>query len=154
MGMLISMYGIASFSVMCTTYLSSRRAFRNTISGVVNQIFGGWQTSGVFSAATGNYYTATDTVSVSTPIAVAPLVSIALVQTSSAIPTPHVRPRHAIQYLRFVHNTILGTFGDAPRNDIEGLDTSPGTPLSSNNSLSTSKKHSNSVRNSSMCSTT
>jgi hypothetical protein len=41
------------------------RVFAKDASGVTNQILGNWQMSGVFSAATGNYYTATDVVSVS-----------------------------------------------------------------------------------------
>ncbi|HKM46841.1 MAG TPA: TonB-dependent receptor [Terriglobales bacterium] len=41
------------------------KMFAKDASGVVNQILGNWQMSGVFSAATGNYYTATDVVSVS-----------------------------------------------------------------------------------------
>ncbi|HMD15307.1 MAG TPA: TonB-dependent receptor [Terriglobales bacterium] len=41
------------------------RTFAKDASGVVNQILGNWQMNGVFSAATGNYYTATDVVSVS-----------------------------------------------------------------------------------------
>ena len=41
------------------------RMFVKDASGLVNQILGNWQMSGVFSHATGNYYTATDIVSVS-----------------------------------------------------------------------------------------
>jgi hypothetical protein len=41
------------------------RMFAKDASGFVNQVLGNWQMSGVFSHATGNYYTATDIVSVS-----------------------------------------------------------------------------------------
>jgi hypothetical protein len=41
------------------------RKFATDSSGFMNQIIGDWQIAGVFSAATGNYYTATDIVSVS-----------------------------------------------------------------------------------------
>jgi hypothetical protein len=41
------------------------RILAKDASGVINQILGNWQMSGVLSAATGNYYTATDIVSVS-----------------------------------------------------------------------------------------
>jgi hypothetical protein len=41
------------------------RIFAKDASGIANQILGNWQMSGVLSAATGNYYTATDIVSVS-----------------------------------------------------------------------------------------
>jgi hypothetical protein len=41
------------------------RWFAKDASGFVNQVLGNWQMSGVFSHATGNYYTATDIVSVS-----------------------------------------------------------------------------------------
>ncbi len=36
------------------------RVFAKDSSGVMNQIIGNWQMTGVVSAATGNYYTATD----------------------------------------------------------------------------------------------
>ena len=36
------------------------KLFAKDANRVLNQIIGGWQMSGVFSAATGNYYTATD----------------------------------------------------------------------------------------------
>jgi hypothetical protein len=36
------------------------KRFAPNSSGFVNQVIGGWQMTGVFSAATGNYYTATD----------------------------------------------------------------------------------------------
>jgi hypothetical protein len=41
------------------------KKFAGNASGFVNQLVGNWQMSGVFSATTGNYYTATDVVSVS-----------------------------------------------------------------------------------------
>jgi len=47
------------------TYLSDGDALCQRRFGVVNRIIGDWQMTGVFSAATGNYYTATDVVSVS-----------------------------------------------------------------------------------------
>ena len=36
------------------------RVVAENASGVVNQMIGNWQMTGVFSVATGNYYTATD----------------------------------------------------------------------------------------------
>jgi hypothetical protein len=97
------------------------RAFGNSISGVVNQIFGDWQMSGVFSAATGNYYTATDTVSVSNSDCGGTVGFYCSRPTVVGNPntTPCV-PGTLFNTCAFVNNTILGTFGDAPRNDIEG----------------------------------
>src|SRR5208337_973625 len=40
------------------------RMFAKNSSGIANRFIGDWQMNGVFSAATGNYYTATDIVSV------------------------------------------------------------------------------------------
>lgn len=64
-------YGNADFDVRHRFVLSyiydlpfgRGRLFAKGTSGVLNQVVGNWQLAGLFSAATGNYYTATDIVS-------------------------------------------------------------------------------------------
>ena len=53
------------FSYLYDLPFGHGRKFATDSSGFMNQIIGDWQIAGVFSAATGNYYTATDIVSVS-----------------------------------------------------------------------------------------
>ncbi len=96
-------------------------------SGVANQILGNWQLSGVFTATTGNYYTATDPISVAnTPEnggTVATGTRPALVGNPNA--KPCVRGT-LFNTCAFADNNIIpgiipaGTFGDAPRNNILG----------------------------------
>ena len=103
------------------------RVFAKDVSGVVNQIIGNWQTSGVFSTATGNYYTATDIVSV------ANADCGGTVGYNCARPArvgnPNARPcipGTLFNTCAFVDNATnpgiipMGTFGDAGRNIIEG----------------------------------
>ena len=96
-------------------------------NGVVNQIIGNWQMTGVFSAATGNWYTATDVANIaggdcggtvgfycSRP---------ALVGNPNSKPCI---PGTLFNTCAFTDNSLtpgiipLGTFGDAGRNIIEG----------------------------------
>jgi len=97
------------------------RAFARGASGVVNGILGDWQMTGVFSAATGNYYTATDTVPVSNGDCGGTVGFQCgrpnLVGNPNA--TPCV-PGTLFNTCAFAHNAVEGTFGNAPRNDIEG----------------------------------
>jgi hypothetical protein len=90
-------------------------------SGFVNQVLGNWQMSGVFSAATGNYYTATDIVPVSNSDCGG------YVGYQCARPTiignPNAKPcvpGTLFNTCAFGPNNVQGTFGDAPRNDIVG----------------------------------
>jgi hypothetical protein len=99
-------------------------------SGVVNQILGNWQLSGVFSDTTGNYYTATDVNNVSNADGGGTVgwegSRPALVGNPNAKPCV---PGTLFNTCAFADNTTTpgiipaGTFGDAPRNDIKG----PGT---------------------------
>ncbi len=103
------------------------RLFAKDASGFANQILGNWQMSGVFSAATGNYYTATDVVSVSNTDCggfVGYYCSRpALVGNPNAKPCI---PGTLFNTCAFSDNLITpgiipqGTFGDAGRNIIEG----------------------------------
>ncbi len=103
------------------------REFVNHPSGAVNQILGNWQMSGVFSAATGNYYTATDITNVSGSDCggnVGVYCSRpALVGNPNAKPCI---PGTLFNTCAFADNSTipgiipLGTFGSAGRNIIEG----------------------------------
>ncbi|HWW15194.1 MAG TPA: TonB-dependent receptor [Candidatus Dormibacteraeota bacterium] len=103
------------------------RRFASSASGVANQILGNWQMSGVFSAATGNYYTATDIVSVSNTdcggFVAFNCSRPALVGNPNAKPCI---PGTLFNTCAFSDNNITpgiipqGTFGDAGRNIIQG----------------------------------
>lgn len=96
-------------------------------SGFVNQILGNWQMSGVFSAATGNYYTATDIVSVSNTdcggFVAWQCSRPAVVENPNAKPCV---PGTLFNTCAFADNTTVpgiipqGTFGSAGRNIIQG----------------------------------
>jgi hypothetical protein len=101
--------------------------FAKDASGFVDQILGNWQMSGVFSAATGNYYTATDVVSVSN----ADCGGYVGYQCSrpALVGNPNARPcipGTLFNTCAFSDNNITpglipqGTFGDAGRNIIQG----------------------------------
>ncbi len=97
------------------------KMFAKDASGVVNQILGNWQMSGVFSAATGNYYTATDIVPVSNGSCGGFVGYQCARPTIIGNPnaTPCV-PGTLFNTCAFGPNNVQGTFGDAPRNDIVG----------------------------------
>lgn len=97
------------------------KKFAGNASGFANQLVGDWQMSGVFSATTGNYYTATDIVSVSNADCGG------FVGFQCARPTiignpngTRCVPGTLFNTCAFGPNNVQGTFGDAPRNDIEG----------------------------------
>jgi hypothetical protein len=97
------------------------RAFAKDASSVVNGILGNWQMTGVFSAATGNYYTATDT----DPVSNADCGGTVGFQCGrpNLVGNPNAKPcvpGTLFNTCAFAHNSIEGTFGNAPRNDIEG----------------------------------
>jgi hypothetical protein len=97
------------------------RTFGQNSSRVANAILGDWQMNGVFSAATGNYYTATDVVSVSN----ADCGGFVAFQCSrpNLVGNPNARPcvpGTLFNTCAFEHNTAQGTFGNAGRNIIKG----------------------------------
>ncbi len=97
------------------------RAFAKDASGVVNQILGNWQTTGVFSAATGNYYTATDINSVSGGDCGGTVGYYC--SRPNLVGNPNAKPcvpGTLFNTCAFADNTNLGTFGNAGRNIIEG----------------------------------
>jgi hypothetical protein len=97
------------------------RMFAKDASGFVNQVLGNWQMSGVFSAATGNYYTATDIVSVANSDCGGTVgfncARPNLVGNPNA--TPCI-PGTLFNTCAFAHNVVQGTFGNAGRNIIQG----------------------------------
>jgi len=97
------------------------RKYASGTSGFVNQIIGNWQMAGLFSAATGNYYTATDTVSVSNSDCGGTVGYYCSRPTLVGNPnaTPCI-PGTLFNTCAFANNTALGTFGNAGRNIIQG----------------------------------
>ncbi|MGB8012632.1 MAG: TonB-dependent receptor [Terriglobales bacterium] len=101
--------------------------FARNASGFVNQVIGNWQMSGVFSAATGNYYTATDVTSVSNADSGGTVGFYG--SRPALVGNPNSKPCVAgtlFNTCAFADNSTVpgiipqGTFGDAPRNDIKG----------------------------------
>jgi hypothetical protein len=90
-------------------------------SGVVNQILGNWQLAGVFSAATGNYYTATDIIPVSNSDCGGTVGFYC--SRPNVVGNPNARPcvkGTLFNTCAFEHNTAQGTFGGERRNIIRG----------------------------------
>ena len=103
------------------------RAFAKDAHGVMNQILGDWQMSGVLSAATGNYYTATDVISVSNSDCGGTVGFYC--SRPARIGNPNAKPcvpGTLFNTCAFSDNSItpgiipLGTFGNSGRNIIEG----------------------------------
>jgi len=97
------------------------KSFGGDASGVWNQIIGNWQMAGVVSAATGNYYTATDI----QPVANADCGGTVGFYCSrpNIVGNPNATPcvpGTIFNTCAFAHNLVAGTFGDAGRNIIKG----------------------------------
>ncbi len=97
------------------------RRFAKDSSGVVNQIVGNWQMTGVFSAATGNYYTATDINNIAGSDCGGTVGYYC--SRPNLVGNPNAKPcipGTLFNTCAFAENTVLGTFGNAGRNIIEG----------------------------------
>ncbi len=97
------------------------RTFASGASGVLNQIIGNWQMAGVFSAATGNYYTATDINDVSGGDCGGTVGYYC--SRPNLVGNPNAKPcipGTLFNTCAFEDNTDLGTHGNAGRNIIEG----------------------------------
>jgi len=97
------------------------RRFAKDSSGVVNQIVGNWQMTGVFSAATGNYYTATDINNIAGSDCGGTVGYYC--SRPNLVGDPNAKPcipGTLFNTCAFGENTALGTFGNAGRNIIEG----------------------------------
>ena len=122
-------YGNADFDVRHRFVLSyvydlpfgRGRMVAKNATGVVNQVIGNWQMTGVFSAATGNYYTATDINNVSGGDCGGTVGYYC--SRPNLVGDPNVKPCVAgtlFNTCAFADNTVLGTFGNAGRNIIKG----------------------------------
>ncbi|MGA7292590.1 MAG: TonB-dependent receptor [Terriglobales bacterium] len=122
-------YGNADFDVRQRFVLSyvydlpfgRGRALGKDASGVVNQVIGNWQMTGVFSTATGNYYTATDINDVSGGDCGGTVGYYC--SRPNLVGNPNAKPcipGALFNTCAFADNTALGTFGNAGRNIIEG----------------------------------
>ncbi|MGA9979637.1 MAG: TonB-dependent receptor [Candidatus Sulfotelmatobacter sp.] len=125
-------YGNADFDVRQRFVLSyayelpfgKNKALGGNASGVLNQFIGGWQVAGIVIATTGNWYTSTD---ISTNLSTSDGGGeVASASRPNVVGNPNGHPCVAgtlFNTCAFATNTVIGSFGDAGRNIIQG----PGT---------------------------
>jgi hypothetical protein len=109
------------FSYMYDLPFGRGRKFAASASGAINRIIGNWQLAGVFTAATGNYYTATDINNVSGGDCGGTVGYYC--SRPNLVGNPNARPcipGTLFNTCAFADNTNLGTFGNAGRNIVEG----------------------------------
>jgi hypothetical protein len=85
-------------------------------------VIGGWQVAGIVVASTGNWYTPTDIASNFSTSDCGGTVAISCVRPNR-VGNPNSKPcvaGQAFNTCAFVTNTIVGTFGNAGRNIIQG----------------------------------
>ena len=95
--------------------------FGSGASGALNQFIGNWQMAGVLSVATGNYYTATDIVSVANADCGGTVGYYC--SRPNVVGNPNSTPcvkGTLFNTCAFTHNLQLGTYGNGGRNIIEG----------------------------------
>ncbi len=122
-------YGNADFDVRQRFVLSyaydlpfgKNKAFGGSASGVWNQIIGNWQVAGITIASTGNWYTPTDiATNLSTSDGGGEVASAA---RPNVVGNPNGHPcvpGTLFNTCAFATNTVIGSFGDAGRNIIQG----------------------------------
>ncbi len=97
------------------------KAFGGNASGTWNQIIGNWQVAGITLATTGNWYTPTD---ISTNLSTSDGGGeVASASRPNVVGNPSGHPcvqGTLFNTCAFVTNTIIGSFGDAGRNIIQG----------------------------------
>ena len=125
-------YGNADFDVRQRFVLSyaydlpfgKNKAFGGNASGVWNQIIGNWQVAGIVIATTGNWYTPTD---IATNLSTSDGGGeVASASRPNVVGNPNGHPcvrGTLFNTCAFATNTVIGSFGDAGRNIIQG----PGT---------------------------
>ena len=123
-------YGNADFDVRHRFVLSSiyelpfgkGKWLATDASGWVNQVIGGWQVAAIVSASTGNWYTPTDiSANVSTSDC-GGTVAISCIRPN-VVGNPNGKPcvpGTLFNTCAFVSDTVVGTFGNAGRNIIQG----------------------------------
>jgi len=95
--------------------------FGSNLTGVANQIVGNWQVTGIVSAQTGNWFTATDDlVNISNSDCGGEVFNCARPNVVGNPNGAHCLPGTLFNTCAFVANTQLGTFGNAGRNTILG----------------------------------
>jgi Carboxypeptidase regulatory-like domain/TonB dependent receptor len=122
-------YGNADFDVRQRFVLSyaydlpfgKNKAFGGNASGVWNQIIGNWQVAGIVIATTGNWYTPTD---IATNLSTSDGGGeVASASRPNVVGNPNGHPcvqGTLFNTCAFATNTIVGSFGDAGRNIIQG----------------------------------
>jgi hypothetical protein len=95
--------------------------FGGDLSGFWNQVVGNWQITGIVSAQTGNWFTATDDlVNISNSDCGGAVFNCARPNVVGNPNGPHCIPGTLFNTCAFVANTQFGTFGNAGRNTIRG----------------------------------
>jgi hypothetical protein len=122
-------YGNADFDVRQRFVLSysyelpfgRNKAFGGNASGVLNQIIGGWQVAGLTIASTGNWYTPTD---ISTNLSTSDGGGeVSNPSRPNVVGNPNGHPcvpGTLFNTCAFATNTVVGSFGNAGRNIIQG----------------------------------
>ena len=115
------------FSYVYDLPLAAEKCSAKTPVASINQVIGNWQMTGIFSAATGNYYTATDIISVSNSDCGGTVGYYC--SRPTLVGNPNARPcvpGTLFNTCAFADNATIpgiipqGTFGDAGRNIIKG----------------------------------
>jgi hypothetical protein len=122
-------YGNADFDIRQRFVLSyaydlpfgKNKAIGGNASGVLNQIIGNWQVAGITIATTGNWYTPTD---ISTNLSTSDGGGeVANPSRPNVVGNPNGHPcvpGTLFNTCAFATNTVIGSFGDAGRNIIQG----------------------------------
>ena len=149
--MRILTYVNGSSSATPTIYPSGKtRRSEETLPAYWNQIIGNWQVAGITIASTGNWYTPTD---ISTNLSTSDGGGeVASASRPNVVGNPNGHPcvqGTLFNTCAFATNTVIGSFGDAGRNIIQGPGVQTGIFLYSNFSPSANKSASSSGQSSS-----
>ena len=123
-------YGNADFDirhrfVMSYAYnlpFGKGKAFGGNATGVLDQVIGNWQVAGIVSAATGNWFTATDSITNLSNTDCGGTVGYYCVRPN-VVGNPNATPcmpGTLFNTCAFQSNSVEGAFGDAGRNIIRG----------------------------------
>jgi len=110
------------FSYIYELPFGKDKEFGKNASGAMNQVIGGWQVAGIVTASTGNWFTPTDISSNLSTSDCGGTVAISCIRPNR-IGNPNSKPclaGTAFNTCAFVSNAVLGSFGDAGRNIIQG----------------------------------
>jgi Carboxypeptidase regulatory-like domain/TonB dependent receptor-like, beta-barrel len=110
------------FSYIYELPFGKGQEFGKNASGAINQVIGGWQIAGIVTASTGNWFTPTDISSNLSTSDCGGTVAISCIRPNR-IGNPNSKPCVAgmvFNTCAFVSNAVLGSFGDAGRNIIQG----------------------------------